>query len=148
MSDTSPHRRVTDEAATEATLGEVHAGIVAVADSMAQLADAITVNTKTASRSHSIWLGLLTLGVAFLSMLAVLTYAQTQDNHRNSDLIADCTNPEGACYQRQIAREAILIERVRSDGQSDAQRVIHQLECDLGFECAEGFTPTARRPSS
>lgn len=146
MSD-NPHRRASDsDAATEATLGEVHAGIVAVADSMAALAEAITDNTKTASRAHSIWLGLLTLGVAFLSIIAILTYSQSQENHGEATLIADCTNPTGACYQRQLAREAVLIERVKADGVADAERVVHQLECDLGFVCAEGFTPTARPP--
>lgn len=124
------------------SLAEVHSGIIEVAASMSELAQAITRNSRRATWVQTVWLTVLTLGVAFLSIIAVYNYQGIVDARSTSAVITDCVTPSGGCFQRnQQARNQIAIQAAQ------------QAECDFGGVCAPGVTPaptttttTAGRP--
>lgn len=112
------------------SLSDVHAGIVEVARSMTELAEAITKSARNRSILQSAWLGLLTVMILVVGGIGLRTNSIASAAQDTNETIQDCSTPGGACFARNLAvRNAAAVQAVA------------QFECDAGRGCSPGVTP-------
>lgn len=125
----------------DTSLADVHAGMLAVAGSMSEMAEAIGKASDRRQRWALWWLALLTLGVAFLTIVAGVNYEGTR-------LIRDCTTVGGECYTRAVDDRLQAREDLKAAIAAAGRLAAQQVECDAGIHCAPGIVKSTPTPTT
>lgn len=126
-----------DQRTALTVLDDVKSSIRETAMALTEVSNAIReevhIELRTSRRTQIPMLAML----AILICLAIMNFYMIGSNRSTSDQIYGCTEPSGACYQRNVKATGEAVANLNQQGERREQEIIDRTQCIVktGLDC-------------